>query len=422
LQLIIPIVFLKSFKLQKTYTLCDPKRFSGVTMEIGGFFEFPKFDSIDNHHSSTYHYLINLYENYSFFRDGRQAIKAVLQNTDEIKNRPCYLPSYLPDSVIQPFKEMSLNISFFGHEDPLKPILNTDIDNSLIFFIDYFGTESVSNQEIRELLDRDNIVIMDLSHSIFDKNRFSIKHNDYYLIASLRKIFPIPDGGIVYHNNEKFFSSDIFPKGYESELEAMALKYLDLNGINVGNVPTQDDKKLDSVFEASYAKKPVGFNKYLEAIKKHYLALHHEYELKKQQKQVIPQNIPAISLYILHNISHSNIINTRAKNLKFMYENIIYKNLFVFNFEDIKSPYLLPLRFTSENERDFVKNSLIRDDIYPPILWDIEEFVPYEYIYEHELSKRMLTLPIDQRYKPEELSKAANIINQAYNQKIKQGQ
>ena len=82
-------------------------------MEIGGFFEFPKLDSIDNG-DSTYHHLINLYENYSFFRDGRQAIKAVLQNIDDIKNRPCYLPSYLCDSIIQPFTELGLNVNFFG--------------------------------------------------------------------------------------------------------------------------------------------------------------------------------------------------------------------------------------------------------------------------------------------------------------------
>jgi len=387
-------------------------------MEIGGFFEFPKFDSIDDG-DSTYHHLTNLYENHSFFRDGRQAIKAVLQNIEEIKNRPCYLPAYLCDSIIQPFTEMNLNVNFFGHEDPLKPILNMDITNSVILIIDYFGTESVSNKEIRELLDRDNIVIMDLSHSILDNNRFSIKHNHYYLIASLRKIFPIPDGGIVYHDNEKFLASDIFPKEYESKLEAMVLRYFYLNGITVDNVPAHDDKKLNSVFEAWYTKKPVGFEKRLEALKRHYLALHYEYELKKYENQVIPQNIPAISLYILHNISYSNIINKRAENLKFMYENIIHRNLFVFNFDDIKSPFLLPLKFKSEEERDLVKNSLLKDDIYPPIVWDLEEYVPSEYIYERDFSKRMLTIPIDQRYKPEELSKPVTIINQTY-QKIQQ--
>ena len=294
-----------------------------------------------------------------------------------------------------------------------------DIANSVILIIDYFGTKSVSNKEIRELLDRDNIVIADLSHSILDNSRFSIKHDYYYLIASLRKIFPIPDGGIVYHNNEKFIASDIFPRDYESKLEAMVLRYFYLNGITVDNVPAHDDKKLDSVFEAWYTKTPVGFQQRLEAIKRHYLALHYEYELKKYENQVIPQNIPAISSYILHNISYSNIIKKRTENLKFMYENIVHKNLFVFNFDDIKSPFLLPLRFKSEEERDFVKNSLIKDDVYPPIVWDIEEYVPSEYAYEREFSKRMLTIPIDQRYNPNELLKPVTIINQTY-QKILQ--
>ena len=387
-------------------------------MEIGGFFEFPKFDSIDGD-DSTYHHLTNLYENYSFFRDGRQAIKAVLQNIEEINSRRCYLPAYLCDSIIQPFTEMGINVNLFGHEDPLKPILNMDITNSVILIIDYFGTESVTNEEILELLDRDNIIIMDLSHSILDSSRFSIKHDHYYLIASLRKLFPIPDGGIAYHNSEKFVASDISPKDYESKLEAMVLRYFYLNGITVDNVPAHDDKKLDSVFEAWYTKTPIGFKQRLEAVKRHYLALHYEYELKKYENEVIPQNIPAISLYILNKLSFSNLINKRAENLKFMYENIIHKDLFVFHFEDIKSPFLLPLRFKSEEERDFVKNSLIKDDVYPPIVWDIEEYVPSEYSYEREFSKRMLTIPIDQRYKPDELSKPVTIINQTY-QKIQQ--
>ena len=95
-----------------------------------------------------------------------------------------------------------------------------------------------------------------------------------------------------------------------------------------------------------------------------------------------------------------------------MYDNIINKDLFVFNFRDIKCPFLLPLRFESEGERDLIKNSLISEDVYQPILWDIEAFVPPEYVYEHGFSKRMLTIPIDQRYNQGELSKAVNIINQ----------
>ncbi|MEN6292504.1 MAG: hypothetical protein ABFD07_10890, partial [Methanobacterium sp.] len=141
--------------------------------------------------------------------------------------------------------------------------------------------------------------------------------------------------------------------------------------------------------------------------------LHYEYEVKKMSNEIIPQNIPFISLYILNNISYSNLDNKRRENLKFLYKNI-NKDLFLYDFEDIKSPFLLPLKFKSESERDLVKNTLIKNDIYPPIIWDIEKYIPSKYNYEHEISKTMLTLPIDQRYNPENLSKVADIINKLY--------
>jgi hypothetical protein len=71
----------------------------------------------------------------------------------------------------------------------------------------------------------------------------------------------------------------------------------------------------------------------------------------------------------------------------------------------------LPLRFNSEIERDTMKNLLIENDIYPPILWDLEKYVPKEYTYERDLSKKILTIPIDQRYSPDILSEAVNILN-----------
>ncbi|MGB9980314.1 hypothetical protein [Methanobacterium sp.] len=382
-------------------------------MEIGGFFEFPKFDC-DNNSDSVYNYITGLYEKYSFFRDGRQAIKAVLLNIDKIKNKKCYLPSYVCETIITPFIELGLNVNFFHHDNPLKPLYNKDIKDSVILFIDYFGTDFVSNNEIHELLNNGNIVIMDLTHSILDKSRFSIKHDNYYLVASLRKLFPIPDGGIVYYNTENFNSSDEFPKDYEPKLEAMILRYFYLSGLNTDlNVPVEEDKKLDSILKDVYTKKPSGFKKDLEAVKKYYLSLHYEYEVKKMTNEIIPQNIPFISLYILNNISYSNLTNKRHENLKFFYENV-NKDLFLYNFKDIKSPFLLPLKFESESERDLVKNTLIKNDIYPPIIWDIRKYMPLKYTYEHEISKTMLTLPIDQRYNPENLSRVANILHEMY--------
>ncbi len=354
-------------------------------MEVGGFFEFPEFDC-RVYNDSAYYYLTSVYGKYSFFRDGRQAIKSVLLNIKE-KKKICYLPAYLCYSILQPFKELNLNVKFYNHQHPLKPIIDENIENSLIYIVDYFGTEFVSNEEIREFLDKNNVVILDITHSIFDRSRFDIEHEDLYLISSLRKIFPIPDGGALYYTNSEFKVKQLFPKGYENMLEAMVLKsfYLEKGSEamlkNAGNV------------------------------KNFFLSLYKNYEVDKDKGLIQLEDIPSISLYILKNISISNIIKRRLENLKFMYENISNKKYFLFNLGDIKSPFTLPLIFESEESRDATKELLIENDIYPPIHWNLQNIIPKKCLYEHNLSKKLLSIPIDQRYNEKNLLKIVGILN-----------
>ncbi len=358
-------------------------------MEIGSFFEFPEFDN-DEYTNSALYYLISVGENrnYCFFRDGRQAVKSVLLNTKKLlKKEICYLPAYLCHSILKPFKELNLKVKFYTHKHPLKPILDKNIKNSLIYFIDYFGTEPIFNKNILNLLDKENIVILDITHSIFNRSRFKIEHENLYLVSSLRKVFPIPDGGVLYYTNSAFKVKKSFPEGYENMLEAMVLKTMYLK--NYERIISKDANKLKNLF----------------------LVMYKNYEVNKDSEPIQLQDIPFISLYILRKINISYITRKRFENLKFMYSNIHNKKYFLFNLDDIKSPFTLPLIFESEEERNRVKKLLIEKDIYPPIHWDLEGIIPKNYSYEHELSKRILSIPIDQRYGKKEMSKVANILN-----------
>ncbi|HJH27015.1 MAG TPA: hypothetical protein C5S37_09665 [Methanophagales archaeon] len=357
-------------------------------MEVGGFFEFPEFDCRE-YTSSALYYLINIYENgnHSFFRDGRQAIKSVLLNIEKLKEKICYLPAYLCYSILQPFKELNLNVAFYNHQHPLKPVIDENIKNSLIYIVDYFGVEFVSNEEICEFLDKNNVVILDITHSIFDRSRFEIEDENLYLISSLRKVFPIPDGGALYYTNSKFEVTKSFPEGYEKMLEAMVLK-------------------------SFYLKKDGGATlKNAAGVKNFFLPLYKNYEEDKDKGPIQLQDIPSISSYILKNISISRIVKRRFENLKFMYKNISDEEYFLFNLDEIKSPFTLPLIFESEEKRDAVKELLVGNDIYPPIHWNLQNMVPKKYLYEHELSKKKISMPIDQRYNDVEMSKVVNILN-----------
>ena len=110
----------------------------------------------------------------------------------------------------------------------------------------------------------------------------------------------------------------------------MVLRGFYLKNFNLGrSTPHEDEKKLNSMLEDFYTKKPVGIKQNLEDIKKYYLSLHYEYELNKYKQESEPQNIPSLSLYILNNISIYSILEKRFKNLKFLYEKIDNKNILI---------------------------------------------------------------------------------------------
>lgn len=375
-------------------------------MEIGGFFEYPKLDHISED-DSVYQRLKMGNNNFQLVRDGRQAIKMALINIKNLKKFTCVLPAYLCKSILQPFNELKLKIKFYGHSNVLKPEIE-EIKNSVLFLIDYFGRDSLSNTEIHEVLDRNNIVILDVTHSIFNQERFEIKDKNYYIISSLRKMFPIPDGGILYNAKEFNMKPFCLPIGHEKMLESMIFRSYYLKNLKLGS---SDNSNTGSILRDNTPEEISSIDLNMKTIKNHYLSKYYDYEREKFEDIGMPQNIPAISLHILNNISYSKILKKRNINLKFLYEEIDDDNNFLFDFKDIKSPFMLPLKFQTEKERDSVKDILIKNDIYTPLLWDLDEIVPKNYFYEHELRKRILMVPIDQRYNPDNLMTAVELIN-----------
>jgi dTDP-4-amino-4,6-dideoxygalactose transaminase len=58
--------------------------------------------------------------------------------------------------------------------------------------------------------------------------------------------------------------------------------------------------------------------------------------------------------------------------------------------------------------RDQVIGSLYEQQIFPPVHWSIKGFVPEEFTQSHALSKRIMTLPCDQRYDSEDMNRIAD--------------
>jgi hypothetical protein len=289
--------------------------------------------------------------------------------------------------VLQAFDELHLKRNFYAHQHPLRPIISDGVTDSVLFFIDYFGCESVPNDTIYQYLDQGNTVILDVTHSIFNLKRFELIHDNLYLVSSLRKVFPIPDGGILFSAHALSDLPKQYPYHYDCMIDAMALKSLYL--------------------ASSHA---------CDAEKKHelkdcFLKLYANYEKDKDTRPIILQRAPAVSLYILENIDIRALIKQRTANLKLVYTRIQNDKYFLFDIRDLKSAFCLPMILNSEAAREALKDKLIREGIYPPIHWDLRGVSPKEFSYEHTLSKQILSIPIDQRYNERALLKVVDIIN-----------
>lgn len=352
-------------------------------LEIGGFFEFPECDCGNEKHSA-YNYLGNGVNNILFFGDGRQAIKSVLLSVEDVKRKTCYLPSYLCRSILQPFEELGLRVKFYDFRSPLGRARRKN--GSLVFIVDYFGTENVSEDEINDYLLNGCIVVLDATHSLLDKKRLMINGKNLYIIASLRKIFPIPDGGVLYWSNDKIQPRKAVLPAANLMVEAIKSKKIYLN--NTSNPSAK--------------------------IKNRFLRIYQKNETDKDRHSIILRKMSGVSFEILRNINILNIIRKRKRNLKFFYDNLLDKNLFLFDFNEFKSPFILPLIFNNSEEREAVRKLMIENNIYPPIHWDLKKMISEKYSFEHRLSKRILSMPIDQRYGKDNLRRVADILNKKF--------
>ena len=69
------------------------------------------------------------------------------------------------------------------------------------------------------------------------------------------------------------------------------------------------------------------------------------------------------------------------------------------NLEEDKTPIFLVIKLSSSKKRDDIRNKLIKNSIFSPVLWPkIKRFNYQKFKYEEELCSRTICLPIDQRY------------------------
>ena len=348
-----------------------------MKMELGSDFELDTSE-LSEKEDSIYNYLSSFHAVYT--DSGRSAL--VLLNK-KIKSGTILLPAYLCESVLDVYRgkfplrfyqiKKDLSIDYNDFESKL------DRDVSVVYLLHYFG-QLQSDDFLQLLNDKKQkygfTIIEDTTHSIFTKSRTI----GDYCICSLRKWFPIPDGGVLYSSDKTIidFMKNVFPKSSSNRLDAMILKKWYIDG------------KVDS--NSLYRK----------------IFIEEESKLGQQQN---PYLISGISGELLKCYSVTQLKERRKYNYKEISKALTQKHIK----QVLKETDIVPLTCPIfVDQRDLLREYLIKNQVYCAVHWPIDGRLQNEKAV--EISSHILSLPIDQRYGLEHMAYLRQMLENYYNQ------
>ena len=249
----------------------------------------------------------------------------------------------------------------------------------VLFFIDYFG-KNQSQKFLKRLKESysELVLIEDCTQSIMTK-RTEESIADY-MLASLRKWFPIPSGGCVWSNHSLpsvpmtcGISEYTF---YYFLSQIMKTEYLKNNML---------DKK-----------------KYLEWMNEGVTKLFEDYSIREMDQ---------VSRHLLAIIDWNEASQKRRENYEILH-NLIHKNgkfEIVSELEEGEVPFCMPV---CTQNRDDLLRYLIRNKIYCNVHWRLSEEQKSVSPEIKNLSNQILSIPCDQRYGKEEMKYIGHVLNE----------
>lgn len=317
-------------------------------------------------------------------QSGRGAISLLLRQI-EPTNKSVLLPAYICDSVILPFIEQGYSCHFYDINLDLSPDIESMCSYNqigVLVHMGYYGfsTNSTIKNLIQEYKAESTIIIEDVTHTLFSTYaRFD--SNDYY-IASLRKWFGLPSGGML----------------------ASATRPLESNLLqNDSNFPTMRRKALE--LKSKYLKcKDSG-------LKTSYLSLFSEAE-SLLEMNVSPHKIDDLSATIVKALDHKALINKRRTNFLSLSDGLdnisSIDKLFTELPKDI-CPMFYPVILN--RNRSQIRTELSQEKIYCPIHWPIPDNCNITKLRNvSRIYDTILSIPCDQRYGEQDMERLLSVL------------
>ena len=327
---------------------------------IGGeYYLYPELLGKETN-NSFYNYLKINIDDIEYFSTGRDAIYTLVNS---LESRRIWLPNYLCRSIYDPINKAGKEILFYKinmdlsiSEDFIKEIKDGDI----VFIINYFGI--IQNNIYEQLKKKDIKTISDITHSLInmDKISYIVEISDF-IICSLRKIGPFPDGA--------FLGSD--------KLDLPSCK----NSI-----------REDFSFKRAGAMLSRGYSKMNNFKNDENFTVFIKMEKMLDNTEDYGYKMSYFSKNILKRFDFEKVYKKTKNNFNYLKNNIVKnKKLKLIN-KQYLSQFII-LFCNTENYRDYIRNKLAKSKIFCPIHWDMSWLIK-----ENNISNRILSIPCDYRY------------------------
>lgn len=329
---------------------------------------------------------INLPSNYELFSTGCASLfglEKILNHKRDRKLR-LHLPCFF---CMEAASKLAKAFDIYWYRDlpnqkyPDLETLNASAGD-LVLAVNLFGIKSEQVWQDWSKANSDVILVEDHSHDPF--STWALKSRADYAMASLRKTLPIPDGAIIWSGKNLPLpeASKTESDGAYKRLSAMLLKRAYLNG---GNVSKDTYRQL-------------------------------EIESQDSLDDVENDKISAFSANVLSSLDIKQFRDRREANIKHFLNLSLseqdqnWQPLFS-SWENGSVPFNSIIVCRNREIRDFLRKYLIGKNIFPPVHWpQPHNGMTSKDLDAIDLSNRILTIPTDQRYSLDDVSRVVTIV------------
>ncbi len=287
---------------------------------------------------------------------GRGGIRFILQHLNINK---CFVPFYSCDSVLSPFREEGIEIEFYEIDQQLEPTQLPILDDQTYFlYINFFGIKGGTvDRLINHYGDK---LLIDNVHLFFERG-----YPSNWSFTSARKYFGIPDGAYVY-------------PPVQTQIDLPTDKYK----------PTQIDHLVNRLIgdrELAYQQN-----------------LAHEESLRPEVK-----GMSTFSEKMLNAIDYDRVQAIRQENFQWLHQHLSPYNQLIIDVPSNTTCFRYPFL----PAKLIPKGPFYQQQLFIPSFWsDVFKRPVAGFDWEKRLSQQLFPLPIDHRYRTNDLERLVAFI------------